>query len=84
MFKLVREGYAGGIAVQAAAIEAGTALPGAAPVKLLVWVGDNIQDFPDQSQSLRERDEAAFADFGVRFFALPNPVYGTWEKNAPR
>lgn len=66
------------------AIEAGTALPGAAPVKLLVWVGDNIQDFPDQSQSLRERDEAAFADFGVRFFALPNPVYGTWEKNAPR
>lgn len=66
------------------AIEAGNALPGAAPVKLLVWVGDNIQDFPDQSQALRDADEAAFADFGVRFFALPNPVYGTWEKNAPR
>ena len=66
------------------AIEAGTALPGVAPVKLLLWVGDNIQDFPDQSQALREKDESAFADFGVRFFALPNPVYGTWEKNAPR
>lgn len=66
------------------AIEAGTALPGAAPVKLLVWVGDNIQDFPGQSQSLRGADEAAFAEFGVRFFALPNPVYGTWEKNSPR
>ena len=65
-------------------VEAGTAVPGAAPFELLVWVGDNIQDFPDQSQALVGRDETAFADFGVRFFALPNPVYGTWEKNAPR
>lgn len=62
----------------------GTAVPGLGPAEILVWVGDNIQDFPDQSQSLRNQPESAFGDFGVRFFALPNPIYGTWEKNAPR
>ena len=66
------------------AIAAGDALPGVGPVEILVWVGDNIQDFPEQSQALRDRDESAFSDFGVRFFALPNPIYGTWEKNSPR
>lgn len=62
----------------------GTARPDLGPVEILVWVGDNIQDFPDQSQALRSQPESAFSDFGVRFFALPNPIYGTWEKNAPR
>jgi 5'-nucleotidase (lipoprotein e(P4) family) len=62
----------------------GTARPDLGPMEILVWVGDNIQDFPDQSQALRDKDEPAFAAFGVRFFALPNPVYGTWEKNPPR
>lgn len=62
----------------------GSARPDLGPVEILVWVGDNIQDFPDQSQALREKGESAFSEFGVRFFALPNPVYGTWEKNAPR
>ena len=62
----------------------GTVVPGLGPAEVLVWVGDNIQDFPDQSQELRKQPETAFGDFGVRFFALPNPVYGTWEKNPPR
>jgi 5'-nucleotidase (lipoprotein e(P4) family) len=62
----------------------GTARPELGPVEILVWVGDNIQDFPEQSQELRTKDEASFAEFGVRFFALPNPIYGTWEKNEPR
>jgi 5'-nucleotidase (lipoprotein e(P4) family) len=62
----------------------GTARPGLGPVEILVWVGDNIQDFPDQSQALRSQAESAFSEFGVRFFALPNPIYGTWEKNPPR
>jgi 5'-nucleotidase (lipoprotein e(P4) family) len=59
----------------------GTAAPGTPPLDLLVWVGDNVQDFPDQSQALRREPESSFSDFGVRFFALPNPLYGTWEKN---
>ena len=62
----------------------GTARPDLGPAEILVWVGDNIQDFPDQSQALRSQPESAFSDFGVRFFALPNPIYGTWEKNPPR
>ncbi|HYN40524.1 MAG TPA: HAD family acid phosphatase [Thermoanaerobaculia bacterium] len=62
----------------------GTARPDLGPVEILVWVGDNIQDFPDQSQALCSQPESAFSDFGVRFFALPNPIYGTWEKNPPR
>ncbi len=62
----------------------GTARPDLGRVEILVWVGDNIQDFPGQSQSLRDEPEAAFEDFGVRFFALPNPIYGTWEKSLPR
>ena len=62
----------------------GTARPDLGPLEILVFVGDNIQDFPGQSQALRDADDAAFASFGVRWFVLPNPVYGTWEKNAPR
>ena len=62
----------------------GTARPDLGPLAILVWVGDNIQDFPDQSQALRSQPETAFAEFGVRFFALPNPIYGTWERNPPR
>lgn len=66
------------------AIANGTARPDLGPVELLLWIGDNIQDFPGQSQALRDADDAALAGFGVRWFVLPNPVYGTWEKNAPR
>ncbi len=65
-------------------IEDGTARPDLGKLEILVWVGDNIQDFPGKSQSLRDLGVEDFADFGVRYFALPNPVYGSWEKNAPR
>jgi len=65
-------------------IEEGTARPDLGKLEILVWVGDNIQDFPGKSQSLRELGVEGFADFGVRYFALPNPIYGSWEKNANR
>ena len=38
-------------------------------------------DFEALSQAIRKQGDAAFADFGVRFFALPNPMYGSWERN---
>jgi predicted secreted acid phosphatase len=44
-------------------------------------VGDNIQDFPKLSQSLRDEADAAFGAFGTRYFVLPNPMYGSWERN---
>ncbi|KAA0256439.1 hypothetical protein FBQ97_19220 [Acidobacteria bacterium ACD] len=61
----------------------GTASKDVGPLEILVWVGDNVQDFPDLAQPLRREGETAYSDFGVRFFALPNPIYGSWEKNPP-
>jgi len=54
----------------------GTGLP---PLALVAVLGDNIQDFPDMGQAIREEGDGAFAAFGARFFVLPNPMYGSWE-----
>lgn len=52
---------------------------GLPPVKLVMFVGDNILDFPGMSQELRETpDDPHFAEFGQKYFLLPNPVYGSW------
>ena len=63
-----------------AAVESGsgTGLP---PLRVLMWVGDNIQDFPRLSQDVRTQGAAALGDFGRRFVVLPNPMYGSWERN---
>lgn len=58
------------------AVEHGTA--GAPSMKVVAYVGDNILDFPKQSQQIRGQGSEAFADFGTRFFVLPNPMYGSW------
>lgn len=59
----------------------GTASPDLPPLQLVLWLGDNIQDFPDLDQTLRTKPDDAFADFGVRYFVIPNPMYGSWERN---
>jgi 5'-nucleotidase (lipoprotein e(P4) family) len=59
-------------------------VPPLPPLEVLLWVGDNIQDFPALSQDVRDRGAAAFAEFGQRFFMLPNPMYGSWERNPAR
>lgn len=48
---------------------------------VLMWVGDNIQDFPGLTQAIRVGQDSAFAPFGHRFILLPDPLYGSWEKN---
>jgi 5'-nucleotidase (lipoprotein e(P4) family) len=45
-------------------------------VTVLAYLGDNMHDFP-------ESDEEAGV-FGERFFVLPNPSYGTWERAVTR
>lgn len=61
------------------AVSAGT-YPGAAgPVEVVAWLGDNIHDFPTLSQAIRQQGESAYADFGRRYFAIPNPMYGSWQ-----
>jgi len=55
--------------------------PGVTPaLNILIWVGDNIQDFP----SLNQKATGDFADFGSHYFALPNPLYGSWQGVPPR
>jgi acid phosphatase len=61
------------------AIAAGQTAVSRTPIEILVWVGDNIIDFPDGSQAMRGQGDAAFGEFGVRWFILPNPMYGSWQ-----
>ncbi len=52
---------------------------GMGPLEIVMWVGDNIHDFPGMDQSMRTAELEVFEDFGRRFFLLPNPLYGSWE-----
>lgn len=64
-----------------AAVARGTAPSTFPALEVVMFVGDNIQDFPGQTQAVRTRPDSAFADFGDRFILLPNPMYGSWERN---
>lgn len=46
------------------------------PVTVLAYLGDAMGDFPDA-------DEES-GTFGGRYFLLPNPMYGTWERRVTR
>jgi 5'-nucleotidase (lipoprotein e(P4) family) len=62
-------------------VEDGTASPDLPPVEIVMWFGDNINDFPGLSQDSRQDPGPAMAAFGTKFFALPNPMYGSWRDN---
>lgn len=62
------------------AVAKGTATPGVPPLEILVWVGDNIGDFPDLAQDARFKPEQLRL-FGDRYFMIANPLYGSWEEN---
>ena len=66
------------------AVQEGTASPALPPLQVLMWVGDNILDFPAASQALRDSAQTALSDFGRRFILLPNPMYGSWERSPYR
>ena len=53
---------------------------GQSPLDVVAFVGDNILDFPGLTQAIRQGGEGAFSEFGVRFFLVPNPMYGSWER----
>ena len=63
-----------------AAIEQG--VEGLPPMRVVMWVGDNIQDFPGmmQPQAVAAPD-SAYREFGRSWWILPNPIYGSWERN---
>ena len=60
-------------------VERGQAFSLTAPVDVVLFVGDNILDFPALSQQARKSGEAAFREFGSRFIVIPNPMYGSWQ-----
>jgi 5'-nucleotidase (lipoprotein e(P4) family) len=60
------------------AVQNGGAAQGFPAIAVLEWLGDNIQDFPHLSQAVRNEPDGAFSQFGQIFFALPNPMYGSW------
>jgi 5'-nucleotidase (lipoprotein e(P4) family) len=60
-------------------VQLGTAAAGIPALKIVEWIGDNIQDFPDLTQKSRD-STTAIANFGQRYFVVPNPMYGSWER----
>lgn len=62
----------------------GTAAAGLGPLEIVMYVGDNIADFPGLNQSLRFESPEAWSAFGDRFWVIPNPVYGSWVENPMR
>jgi acid phosphatase len=57
-------------------------LPGAVPPppEIVMFLGDNIEDFPGLTQS----DHGPAGNFGSVFFVMPNPIYGSWLRNTFR
>ncbi len=65
-------------------VEEGKASADLPPLDIVMWIGDNIEDFPGLDQEIRREPEAAFERFGIEFFVLPNPMYGSWRNNPER
>lgn len=60
------------------AVAAGRTRAGSSPLEIVTFIGDNILDFPTLSQASGSR-EPALAEFGTRYFVVPNPMYGSWQ-----
>lgn len=56
-------------------VQKGDDRTGRPPLKALMFIGDNIKDFPGLTQESRD-----FTHFGVDYFILPNPIYGSWQE----
>ncbi len=63
-----------------ASVAAGTTKAGGPPLDVLVFVGDNIFDFPGLTQAVAKSNDAPLQPFGTKFFMLPNPMYGSWQQ----
>lgn len=63
------------------AVQNGT-MPSTLPaLKVVLFVGDNILDFPALTQDIRKMPASAYAKFGQDFILVANSMYGSWEKN---
>ena len=63
------------------AVERGE-VEGLPALRVVMYVGDNIQDFPGVTQgSMRDAPESAYGEIGNSWWILPNPLYGSWQRN---
>ena len=62
-----------------AAVAAGTTKAGGPSLDVVAFVGDNILDFPNLSQAAANKADTALDAFGVKYFVMPNPMYGSWQ-----
>lgn len=62
-------------------VEDGSATEALPPLEILMWLGDNIEDFPGLDQQVRFDPDTAFTAFGGRFVIFPNPMYGSFAAN---
>ena len=60
-------------------VQNGGVVAGIPALKVVEWIGDNIQDFPGLTQESKN-DSTAIANFGQRYFVVPNPMYGSWDR----
>ncbi len=61
------------------AVARGATPAGLPPLEIVAVLGDSVRDFPGRSQALPSVGDDVFGEFGVRYFLLPNPMYGSWE-----
>lgn len=66
------------------AVAHGTSAAGLPPLDVVLFVGDNIQDFPGGAQAWRAAPAALLDRFGRDWFMVPNAMYGSWERNPHR
>jgi predicted secreted acid phosphatase len=49
---------------------------------MAISVGDNVLDFPCMNQNDARGTAATMPMWGSEYFLVPNPLYGSWDKNA--
>jgi predicted secreted acid phosphatase len=54
----------------------------ATPMRVLVFVGDQLGDFPDSAEQIPQA--GADSAFGRTCFLLPNSMYGVWTTRVTR
>lgn len=52
------------------------------PMRIVLFVGDQMSDFPDADEQVI--GASGDADFGRTLFLLPNPMYGAWTTRVTR
>lgn len=54
------------------------------PLKIIAYLGSNIEDMPNFKQSTAKNlpaNSTALDEFGDQYFLVPNPLFGIWQNN---